>query len=502
VKESKALKKALPKVDLMNHKFYSANLLTALFVLCCCVLVSGCISVGPDYTAPELYAPNFTIQGLAVDDNATDDVQKLADWWNGFGDEMLVGFVVRALDGSLDMHAAIARVQAARAELGISRSDFFPKVDSAADFTRIKIGKDAGGAGYTNMYRAGFDASWEIDFFGANRRTVEAANAQLESEIADLHDVWISLAAETALNYIEIRTFQRRLQVARKNLKAQEETLAILSSRYTAGLTDALDVSQARYNMESTRSAIPLLQTGIESSLNALAVLIGQQPGSLHDCFDSTKPIPVPPSSDIIGINADVLRRRPDIRRAERRLAAESARIGEAVAMLYPKFSLAGFFGTQSMSSAELFTSGAGTHSIVPGIMWPVFRAGELVNRIRAQTAVKDQYLATYEKTVLSAVAEVRDALSGYVHESRRITFLQNAVKAAGEAVDIAQDKYRNGLTDFNNVLIAQRSLLSLEENLAISQGNTSGYMVKIYKALGGGWAVFNSDSVAQSATN
>ncbi len=481
----------------MNHKFYSANLLTAFFVLCSCVFLSGCISVGPDYTAPELHDPDFTVQGLAADDNATEDVRSLADWWKGFDDDMLMDFIIRALDGSLDMRAAIARVQAARAELGISRSDFFPKIDSAADFTRTKIGKDAGGTGYTDMYRAGFDASWEIDIFGGTRRATEAAQAQLESEIADLHDVWISLAAEVALNYIEIRTFQRRLQVARNNLKAQKETLEILSSRYHVGLTDALDVSQARYNMESTRSSIPLLNAGLENALNSLAVLVGQQPGSLHDCFARIMPIPLPPAGDIAGINADTLRRRPDIRRAERRLAAESARIGEAVAMLYPTFSLAGFFGTQAMSSAELFTSGAGTHSIVPGVVWPVFRAGELVNRVRAQTAVKDQYLAIYEKTVLRAVAEVRDALSDYVQESRRIEFLQNAVKAAGDAVDIAQDKYSNGLTDFNNVLDAQRSLLSLEENLAISRGNTSGHMVRIYKALGGGWALLNSDSAA-----
>ncbi len=303
-----------------------------------------------------------------------------------------------------------------------------------------------------------------------------------------------------ALNYIEIRTFQRRLRVARKNLKAQEDTLDILSSRYIVGLTDALDVSRARYNMESTRSAIPLLQVGLEASLNAMAVLLGQQPGSLHGRFDRVMPIPVPPEGEIAGINADALRRRPDVRRAERQLAVESARIGEAVAMLYPKFSLAGFFGTQSFSSSELFTAGAGTHSILPGVIWPVFQAGELVNRVRAQTAVKDQFLATYEKTVLSAIAEVRDALSGYVQESRRIEFLKNAVQAAGEAEVIARDKYSNGLTDFNSVLDAQRSLLSLEETLAVSRGDISGYMVKTYKALGGGWALLNSNSAAQSA--
>ena len=484
----------------MKHKKHYTSLSITFFMLCCCVLPSGCISVGPDYQTPKLKNPNFTVAGLSVPDNATSDTQKLADWWNGFNDPMMVELITRALTGSPDIHVAAARVQAARAELGISRSDYFPKINAEADFSRTRTGKDAEGIGYSNMYRAGLDASWEIDIFGGTRRAVEAADAVFDSEIANLHDVWLSMAAEVALNYIEIRTYQQRLAVAQNNLKAQTETLEILSSRYTAGLTDALDVSQARYNMESTRSTIPLLKAGLESALNSLAVLLGQQPGSLHSRFDPAQSIPVPPSGDINGINADILRRRPDIRKAERRLAAESARIGEASAMLYPKFSLSGFFGTRAIHSSELFSAGAGSGSIVPGVIWPVFQAGELVNRVRAQTAVKDQYLAVYEKTVLSAIAEVRNALSGYIQESRRINSLQHAVRAAKDAVEIAQDKYKNGLTDFNNVLDAQRSLFVLEESLAVSRGNTSGYMVKVYKALGGGWALMADDSAAQPA--
>jgi len=483
----------------MNHKFCFMALLTSCFLFCGGLLFVGCISVGPDYVAPEKLHPDFSVRGLPVEDNATAEIRLLSDWWNGFGDDLLVDCVVRALAGSPDMRGAIARVQAARAELNISRSGFFPKIDGTADFSRILTGKDANGIGYMNMYRAGFDASWEIDIFGGTRRAVEASRAQYEAEMADLHDVWISLAAEVAQNYIEIRTFQRRLEVARKNLTAQGETFEILSSRYQAGLTDALDVSRARYNLESTRSSIPLLNAGLESALNSLAVLIGQQPGSLHALFDRVVPIPVPLAGDIEGINADVLRRRPDIRRAERLLAAESARIGEAAAMLYPKFSLAGFFGTQSIDSDELFTAGSGSRSIIPGVIWPIFRAGELRNRVRAQTAVKDQYLAIYEKTVLSAIAEVRDALSGYVQEKRRIEFLQKAVKAAEEAVIIARDKYSSGLTDFNSVLDSQRSLLALEESLAVSRGKQSEFMVKIYKALGGGWSLLDNSSELQS---
>ncbi len=484
----------------MKHKKYYRKKALIFFLFCCSVLPNGCISVGPDYQIPKQKDPNFVVDGLSVPDNSSQDTQKLADWWNRFDDPLMVELITQVLEGSPDIHLAAAKVRAARAELGMSRSDYFPKINAAADFSRTKTNKDAEGIGYSNMYRAGFDASWEIDVFGATRRAVEAAGAAFDSEIANLHDVWLSLAAEVALNYIEIRTYQQRLAIAQNNLKAQTETLEILSSRYTAGLTDALDVSQASYNMESTRSAIPLLKAGLESALNSLAVLLGQQPGSLHRRFDPVQSIPIPPSGDIRGINADILRRRPDIRKAERRLAAESARIGEATAMLYPKFSLSGFFGTRATHSTELFTAGAGSGSIVPGVTWPVFQAGELVNQIRAQTAIKDQYLARYEKTVLSAIAEVRDALSAYIQESRRITSLQQAVRAAKDAVEIAQDKYKNGLTDFNNVLDAQRSLFSLEESLAVSHGNTSGYMVKVYKALGGGWSLMPADSAEQPA--
>jgi len=484
----------------MQNKFYPPRLLRLCFFSCFCAFLSGCISVGPDYTAPKLPGPDFRASGLNGYDNATADPRMLARWWDNFGDDMLVSCVTRALEGSRDMRAAVARVRAARAELTGVRSDLFPKVGSSADLARTGTGKYSGNGSYTNMYRAALDASWEIDIFGGTRRAVEAARAGLEAEEAALHDVWRIVAAEVALNYIEIRTFQRRLQVARKNLKAQEETLDILNSRYTVGLTDALDVSQARYNMESTRSAIPLLQAGLESSLNSLAVMVGEEPGSLHARFGTVHPIPVPANTAVGDIHADALRRRPDIRRAERRVAAESARIGEAVAMLYPKFSLSGFFGTAAARSTNLFSSGADTRSIVPGVVWPVFRAGELASRVRAQTAVKEQYLAVYEKTVLSAVAEVRDALSAYVREKQRVGSLQSAVAAADEAVSIAQDKYSSGLTDFNNVLDAQRSLLALEEDLAVSQGNTSSYMVTIYKTVGGGWAPFATDSGVQAA--
>jgi len=477
----------------MKHNGLIKNKFIIPLVSAILLLSAGCVSVGPDYLAPELKEPDFNVTGYGPTDNATADIQKLADWWNGFDDPIMVELITRAMKNSPDIREAVARVRAARARLGISRSDYFPKIDAAADFSRTKINKDADGPGFSNMYRAGLDASWEIDIFGGTRRAVEAARADAESEIASLRDVWISMAAETALAYIDVRTYQKRLRVANNNLQAQSETLEILLSRYQAGLTDELAVSQARYNLESTRSTIPLLKAGLESSLNALAVLLGRQPGTLHNRFAKTQPIPVPPPGDIAGINADILRLRPDIRSAERRLAAESARIGEATAMLYPRFSLSGFFGTQAVHSDQLFTAGAGAGSIVPGVIWPVFHAGELINRVRAQTAVKDQYLARYEKTVLSAIAEVRDALSGYLQETRRIASLQQAVAAAEKAVVIARDKYKNGLTDFNNVLDAQRSLYSLEESLSVSRGNLSGNLVRVYKSLGGGWSLYSA---------
>ena len=317
---------------------------------------------------------------------------------------------------------------------------------------------------------------------------MEAAEADLEASQEDLRDVLVSLLAEVALNYVEVRTYQARLAVAEENLEAQDETYQLTQWRYQAGLSDELAVQQARYNLESTRSQIPTLRTGLEEAMNRIAVLLGEQPGKVHEELKKPVPIPVAPLKVAVGVPADVLRRRPDVRRAERELAAQTARIGVATADLYPKLSLSGSIGLEALSLNDLFSSATKTVSGGSQITWPIFNGGAIRQNIEVQSALQEQALIAYEAAVLSALEEVENALVAYAEEQGRRDALREAEEAAQKAVELAQQKYQAGLTDFNNVLEAQRSLLTFQDQLAQSEGTVTSNLVRLYKALGGGW--------------
>jgi len=338
------------------------------------------------------------------------------------------------------------------------------------------------------MPAAGFDAGWELDVFGGVRRSVEAAQANLEATQDDLHDVMVSLLAEVALNYVEVRTYQARLAVAGANIKAQEETYQLNRSRYQAGIIDDLVVQQSLYNLEYTRSIIPMLQTGLEAAKNRLAVLLGEKPGEIHQELAEKKPIPMLPVTVAVGIPAETLRHRPDIRRAERNLAAQTARIGVATAELYPKFRLMGTIGLESISTGDFLESASRTWSIGPGISWNIFHGGAIRQNIKVQSALQEQAMIQYESAVLKAQEEVENVLVAYDKEQRRRESLARATDAARRAVLLARDQYQAGLVDFSNVLMAQRSLLSFQDELAQSEGAVVSNLVRLYKALGGGW--------------
>jgi multidrug efflux system outer membrane protein len=305
--------------------------------------------------------------------------------------------------------------------------------------------------------------------------------------------VLVSLLAEVALNYVEVRTFQARLAFAEANLEAQNETHQLTLWRYQAGLSDELAVQQARYNLENTRSQIPTLRTGLEEAMNRIAVLLGEQPGRVHKEIEKQVPIPVAPLEVAVGVPVDTLRRRPDIRRAERQLAAQTARIGVATADLYPKFTLSGSIGLEALSLNNL-SSGIWTLSGGPRISWAIFKAGAIRQNIEVQSALQEQYLIAYETAVLSALEEVENALVAYAEEQQRRQSLSEATQAAQKAVELAQHKYQAGLTDFSNVLDAQRSLLSFQDQLAQSDGTVTSNLVRLYKALGGGWTSMAPD--------
>lgn len=451
--------------------------------------IAGCATVGPVYTPPEVSTPKRWNADLpkGVTEESTDP-RILARWWTTLNDPVLNSLMERAVHGSLTLKEARARVREARARRGVSQAGFFPTLNASGSITRKKSSQEAGGGFITDLYSTGFDASWELDVFGRVRHSVEAAEADLQAIEESLRDVWVSLLAEVASDYIQVRTYQERLAVAQENLRAQEETFELTRFRSEVGLVDELDLQQARYNMESSRSQIPGLRSGLDAAQNSLSILLGKMPGAVHDELRDRKPIPAAPLSVAVGVPADALRHRPDVRRVERELAAQTARVGVATADLYPKFSLLGSIGLESLSSGSLFSSGAKTYSVGPTVSWPIFDAGAIRSNIEAQSALQEKALLAYQSTVLGALKEVQNALVAFSEEQHRRDALMESAKAAEQALSLARDKYKAGLVGFITVLDAQRSLLSFQDQLATSEGTVTTNLVGLYKVLGGGW--------------
>jgi len=466
-------------------------LLSAIIALA----LAGCAAVGPDYTRVEPDAPEKWHTQLQGGLNpGVLDPETLARWWRSLNDSELSSLEERAVKGNLDLKIAQARILEARALRGISKADFFPTIDASASSTNYRNSENSSSFQEHKLYSVGFDAGWELDIFGGIRRSVEAAQANLEATQMDLYDVLVSLLAEVALNYVEVRTFQTALTVTESNIKSQEETYELNRSRYQAGIINELAVQQSLYSLEQTRSLIPALQTGLEAAKNRLAVLLGEKPGAVHHELAERKPIPVPPVTVAVGVPAEAMRRRPDIRRAERNLAAQTARVGVATADLYPKFHLIGSIGLESVSTGNLLTPDSRAWSITPGVSWNIFRGGAIRQNIKVQSARQEQALIQYESAVLNAQEEVENVLVAYEKQQRRRQSLAAATAAAQKAVQLAQDQYKVGLVDFSNVLDAQRSLLSFQDQLAQSNGAVTSNLIRLYKALGGGWKSFEVD--------
>ena len=449
----------------------------------------GCAVVGPDYVPPDTPMPeawHTPAKSGLVGENLYKGA--LADWWSILDDPVLTNLIESAVTGNIGLKEARARVREARARRGIREADRFPTIDVSGSARSSRSSEETGTGSERELYAAGFDAAWELDVFGGKKRAVEVAGAELQASEEDLRDVLVSLLAEVALNYVELRSFQTRLSVAEANLDAQKETYNITRWRRQAGLTSQLDVEQAKSSLEQTRAQIPDLQTGLEQAKNRLAVLIGQHPGSLRDALAERKAIPVTPLEVAVGVPADILRRRPDVRRAERRLAAQTAQIGVATADLYPRFSLLGSIGLEALSLGNLFSFGSRTHGIGSTVAWPLFDAGAIRSNIEVQSALQQQALIRYEAAVLAALEDVENALVAYAKEQSRRQSLTEATEAARRAVELAQIQYSSGLIEFGNVLIAQRSLLSLQDQLAVSEGGVTSNLIALYKSLGGGW--------------
>ena len=485
-----------------NHS-YTGAAVALLF------LAAGC-AVGPDYKSPEVSAPAGWQEGAqrGVDTRTAD----MAGWWKAFNDPLLDSLVERAVKSNLDLRIAEARIRESRALIDVTSAGLWPSLNVSGSYSRNRSSRNAfgsfgsagaggtggsggsGGAGFSggdlehNLFQTGFDSEWEIDVFGGTRRQVEAARATLEATIEDRRSVLVTLLGDVARNYIDLRGLQRRLAVAQANLRAQQDTLDLTRIRFDAGLASDFDVAQAEGQAKTTEAQIPTLQTALKQAAYGIDILLGAQPGTTWSELAKDAPIPALPPEAHVGLPVDLLRRRPDIRSAERQLAAATAQVGAATADLYPKFSLLGNIGLQSISASDWFTGRSRFWSIGPTITWPVFDAGRIRATIEVRNAQQEQALRLYERSVLTAFQDVENALVNYGNEQSRYRSLLDAVAANRRAVQMANDLYVQGLVPFLNVLDSERTLYSSESDLAISESTLASNLVALYKALGGGW--------------
>lgn len=451
------------------------------------LLLVGCLSVGPDYKAPETATPE------AWQAAAGDSAILLTEWWTLFHDPALEELVADARSQNKDLSAAAARMEAYAASYGMTRAGLFPAVGAQAGATwdrqseRVHVPEAYEAADNPGwLYQAGFSMSWELDVWGRVRRSMESAKGQLDASLEDWRNLLVMLEAQVASEYVALRTSQQRLAFAEQNIGLQAETLQVVRGRYDAGLTGELDVRQAEMNLAATTAQVPTLKSKISSSLNALCFLTGQLPGA-RDALRTAGDVPV--ATELPGLlPAELLRRRPDIRSAERSLAAQTAKIGVAKADFYPALALNGSFALASTDGGELFSSAAQNFGVGPSLTWSIFNAGKVRNRVRAEEATTRAALATYEKTVLAAYRECEDALSAYGDEVSRLGSLRDAVSAAEQGAGLVDELYRSGLANFQNVLDAQRQLSQYQDALAQSMGQAAANLVAVYKAFGGGW--------------
>lgn len=464
-------------------------------------LVSGC-TVGRDYRQPTTDLP--AKWGTELPNNHTDDKQNPQVWWQSFNDALLTSLMTQARLGNRDLYQAEARIREARASRDLAIANILPSVSMNASAsksqpsTASRFGQVSQFGSAYNQFSHSLDASWELDLWGKQRRAIESAEASLEAAEEDLRDVLVSLCAEVALNYIDVRRYQNQLAITEDNLKALEETYEITGWREQAGLVSQLDVSQAKQTLEETRADIPKLTASLETAKHALALLLGKQPADLNSLLVQTASIPSASRQIAVGIPADVLRQRPDIRRTERQLAAQTAQIGVAEAAAYPSFTLSGSIGVEALAAANLYTAAAKTFQMAVSSAWVLFDSGRIRSNVKLQTAVQEQALGLYQNTILTALKEVEDALIAYDQEYRRREALKASLKASEESLTLANLQYLTGTVDFERVLDTQRTVLTARNELAESEADVAADLVRIYKSLGGGWDVKRENKEAQ----
>lgn len=480
-----------------NHRRPSAAI-GALGIL---LLLGGCTMVGPDFVKPDApIAQKWTESGeLQLTSTQTDH----ANWWKSFNDPVLDKLIDEAYDQNLTLQIAGLRILEARAQLGLAVGSAWPQQQQGQLSTIYSDPSDnTAGSAFTSSswnYNLGLSIGWEIDFWGKFRRGIESADANLLASIADYDTVLVSLTADVANAYVVIRTLEEQLTIARENVKIQERSLNIADVRFRNGATTELDVQQAKTLLFNTQATIPALESGVRQAQNVLSILLGKPPGTIQQMLGGEGRIPKPPAEVAIGIPADLLRRRPDVRGAELQAAAQSALIGVAKADFYPSVALLGSIGfaaTQSSTTTksgksgidEWFTGDSLTYMGGPSVTWNIFNYGQISNNVRTQDARLQQLLINYQNVVLRAAAEVEDASVGFVQSQQQSKFLDDSVASAKRSVDLAVIQYRDGAVDYTRVLNTQQSLVAQQDQSTTVRGDIARYLVDMYRALGGGW--------------
>jgi multidrug efflux system outer membrane protein len=461
----------------------------------------GC-AVGPDYLPPRTEVPStWDAQEVVTRDLASKtntNPATLAAWWRSFKDPTLSSLVETAIGANLDLLQAEARIRQSRAAQGVAGAGLWPTIDAQAFHQRSSGSSATVGSGGSpsftsasairDLFQVGLDASWELDIFGGTRRNLEAATADLQAAVEDRRDVLVTLLGDVGNNYLNLRGLQQQLAIARQNLEAQKKTARITHKRFEAGFISRLDVANADAQVNSTAAQIPVLESSARAAIYSLDVLLGQNPGLLEKTLARPLAIPTTPPEIPVGLPSDLVRRRPDIRRAEAQLHAATARIGVATADLFPRFFLTGNAGFSASDLSLLGTYDSKFWSFSPSVTWPVFAGGRIRWNIELQDARQQEALLNYQKTVLTALKEVETALVAYAKEQEHRKFLAQAVDNNRRAVDLSMQLYLAGKSDFLNVLISQRSLFINEDALAQSTSKLATNLIALYKALGGGW--------------
>lgn len=479
---------------------------TLVYVLCCSIL-SGCcyvpgarcrdwvhngFKVGPNYSPPP--AP---VASEWIDYNnprVKSEEQQLCAWWSVFNDPTLNSLIQTAYQQNLTLREAGARILEARALLGIARGNLFPQEQFAfGEYSRIKLSQNAANAPpelWFSDWATGLSGSWELDFWGRYRRAIEAADAELDASVEDFDDVLVILVSDVASNYVQYRTFQQRLIYARANVDIQRRSSQLATDKFENGATTERDTHQARQILEETEALIPALEIGKRQTANRLCVLLGIPPTNLDAVLGAGSGIPVAPPEVVVGVPADLIRRRPDVRRAERQVAAQSARIGVAVSDLFPHLSVLGTIGVEAEQFGDLFKSGSMIGEISPGFRWDILNYGRLVNNVRVQDARFQQLAYAYQNQILDAGREVEDAIVLFLQSQERTRHLGASVNAASRTVDIVNEQYNQGLVDFTAVFVFQENLTDSQDAWAQSQGDIALGLIAVYRSLGGGWQI------------